>query len=199
MSERYTDLMQERLDGNLDAQQDAELREYLDTEPEAAEKAAALETVHDMLLRSPIMRAPDRLAATIMARLAQAVAEQAELQDMPLALQQALLLSSSMVILNMMPVMVASSYMVINAMAQPRLLTDTIARTVSMMVMMIDAMSIVVEEMENLVREDPRSAPIAASLLPTVMMGMLEAMQADVAESLMPNGTTPGEDAPPQT
>jgi len=199
MSERYTDLMQERLDGNLDAQQDAELREYLDTEPEAAEKAAALETVHDMLLRSPIMRAPDRLAATIMARLAQAVAEQAELQDMPLALQQALMLSSSMVILNMMPVMVASSYMVINAMAQPRLLTDTIARTVSMMVMMIDAMSIVVEEMENLVREDPRSAPIAASLLPTVMMGMLEAMQADVAESLMPNGTTPGEDAPPQT
>lgn len=199
MSERYTDLMQERLDGNLDARQDAELREYLDTQPEAAEKAAALETVHDMLLRSPIMRAPDRLAATIMARLAQAVAEQAELQDMPLALQQALMLSSSMVILNMMPVMVASSYMVINAMAQPRLLTDTIARTISMMVMMIDAMSIVVEEMENLVREDPRSAPIAASLLPTVMMGMLEAMQADVAESLMANGTTPGEDTPSQT
>lgn len=177
MTEHYSEMMQERLDGNLDAQREADLLKHLKQAPEAAEQNASLEAVHDMLVRAPLVRAPSRLAATIMARLARAVQEEAEEQELPEEIKQALLLATNLVILQMTPVLLMSSYMVMNAQARPRALSNAVNRTVMLMVMMTDGMGVLIEEMEKLVEDDPKLAPVALSLMPTVMKGMLEYMQ----------------------
>lgn len=177
MTEYYSEMMQERLDGNLDAQREAELLRHLQQAPEAAEQNASLEAVHDMLVRAPLERAPSRLAATIMARLARAVQEQAERQELPEEVKQALLLAMNLVILQMTPVLLASSYMVLNAQARPKALSNAVNRTVMLMVMMIDGMGVLIDEMEALVREDPRMAPVALSLMPTIMTAMLNYLE----------------------
>lgn len=185
MTEQYNEMMQERLDGNLDEQAEEELLRHLQEEPEAAMHNASLEAVHDMLVRAPLVRAPNRLAATIMARLAQAVQEQAAQQELSEEVKQALLLATNLVILQMTPVLLASSYMVMNAQARPQALSKAVNRTVALVVMMIDGMRVLFDRMEELVDEDPAMAPVALALMPTVMQGILDYMQ---------NGGNPLED-----
>jgi len=190
MTEQYNEMMQERLDGNLDEQAEDELLRHLQQEPEAAIHNASLEAVHDMLVRAPLVRAPNRIAATIMARLAQAVQEQAAQQELSEEVKQALLLATNLVILQMTPVLLASSYMVMNAQARPQALSKAVNRTVALVVMMIDGMRVLFDRMEELVDEDPAMAPVALALMPTVMQGILDYMQnggnplADIAQEV---------------
>ncbi|MCA9892674.1 MAG: hypothetical protein KC615_06800 [Anaerolineae bacterium] len=185
MTEQYNEMMQERLDGNLDEQRESELIRHLQEEPDAAMHNASLEAVHDMLVRAPLVRAPGRLAATIMARLAQAVQEEAVQQELSEEVKQALLFATNLVILQMTPVLLASSYMVMNAQARPEVLAKAVNRTVALVVVMIDGMRVLFDRMEELVDEDPAMAPVALALMPTVMNGILDYMQ---------NGANPLED-----
>ena len=60
MTEQYNEMMQERLDGNLDEQAEDELLRHLQEEPGAAIHNASLEAVHDMLVRHGLMASPLR-------------------------------------------------------------------------------------------------------------------------------------------
>lgn len=177
MSMDYRRMMQEKLDGQLDAQTQEALHEHLKQDEQAAEEHAKLETLHEKLATAPAMRAPSRLAATIMARLAKTVEEQAELEPLPQEVQMALMLTVSIVQMMMMPVMLAASYMVLNAQYSPQLLTRVMERSVALIVMMIEGLVILLEEVERMIEKDPDMAPVAMSLIPVALMGMIDYIQ----------------------
>lgn len=184
MSTNYRQMMQEQLDGLLDAERKAELEAHLQRDLEAAEEQAQLENVHDLLTDPPVERAPQRLALTIMARLAQHLETQAEIQALPEELQQALLVSWSLVSVTMMPMMVSASYMVLNTNASPEVLEEATYRTIALMVMMIDGLVAILEEVERLIKEDPQMAPVALSLIPIAMLGILDYVQEQMEEDV---------------
>lgn len=179
MSMDYRRMMQEKLDGQLDAQTQEALQEHLQLDEQAAEEHAKLETLHYKLATAPAMRAPSRLAATIMARLAKTVEAQAELEPMPQEVQMALMLTVSIVQMMMMPVMLAASYMVLNAQYSPQLLTRVMERSVALIVMMIDGLVILLEEVERMIDEDPDTARVAMSLIPVALIGMIDYIQSE--------------------
>ncbi|GAB5493487.1 MAG: hypothetical protein Phog2KO_37020 [Phototrophicaceae bacterium] len=179
MAMDYRRMMQEKLDGELDAQTQEALHEHLQKDEQAAEEHAKLESLHDKLATAPAMRAPSRLAATIMARLAKTVEAQAELEPMPQEVQMALMLTVSIVQMMMMPVMLAASYMVLNVQYSPQLLTRVMERSVALIVMMIDALVILLEEVERMIEKDPEMARVAMSLIPVALMGMIDYIQEE--------------------
>ena len=91
----YRRMMQENLDGSLDAQHAEELWQFLAHDEQAAEEHAQLEQVHQALSRAPHVRAPQRLAATIMARLAKTIEAQTDMQQLPAEIKLALMMSMS--------------------------------------------------------------------------------------------------------
>jgi anti-sigma factor RsiW len=175
----YRRMMQENLDGSLDAQRAEELWQFLAKDEQAAEEHAQLEQVHQTLARAPHVRAPQRLAATIMARLAKTIEAQAELQQLPAEVKLALMMSMSIVQVAMMPVVLAATYMVVRYQRNPVVLGRVIQRVIALQVMMIDALVVLLEEVERMIAKDPESAPVAMSLIPVALMGMLDYIQGE--------------------
>lgn len=179
MSQDYRQLMQEKLDGELDSQTKEELLHHLQTDMQAAEEQMQLEQVHQVLSRAPALRAPSRLAATIMAKLAKKIETQAQMEPMPEEVKLALMLTLSIVQMAMMPMMIAASYLVMNAAHDPAILTRVMERTIALMVMMIKGLVVMMEEIERMIEKDPQMAPVAMSLIPIALMGMIEYIQEE--------------------
>jgi hypothetical protein len=179
MSDPLRRMMQENLDGELSEDLIDELYDMLDEDTDAAREYARLESVDRLLGTAPHARAPQRLAVTIMARLAESIEAEAELHAMPEEIRQALMLSVSLVIVSTMPMMLAASYMVMTGMRQPEYLNRVIAHILSLMVMLIDALKILLEEMETIVRENPEMAPMAMALIPITLMSMLDYIEQE--------------------
>ncbi len=184
MSTYYQRLMQERLDNELDEALANELVQHLETDTDAAEENQKLEQVHTLLAKAPPVRAPQRLAATIMARLTRTLKAAALKQDLAPDVRMALMLSISTVTITMMPVMLAASYLVMTAWRNPKLLIQVIYRVVALQVMMINALVILLDEARGLLRDDPELAPIAVSLIPVALIGMVEAIEGDIIAGL---------------
>lgn len=180
MSLDYRQLMQENLDRDLERDETEALLQHLAEDETAAEENAKLETLHRSLERAPHMRAPNRLAATIMARLAETVEAQANMQGLPAEMRLALMLSTSMITMMMMPAMLMASYMVVNLAHDPKLLQRAMMRVIALQVMMIDGLVVMLEEVEQHIRKDPDAARIAMALIPIALKGMIEYMQANV-------------------
>jgi len=175
----YRHMMQENLDGDLHPEQAESLWEHLAQDEEAADENAQLEGVHHVLSRAPHVRAPQRLAATIMARLAKTLESQAKLQDLPQETKLALLMSMSIVQVAMMPSLLAASYMVVNYQHDPAILSHVVQRTIGLQVMMIDALIVLLDEIERMIEKDPETAPVAMALIPVALKGILEYIQSE--------------------
>ncbi|MEM9953949.1 MAG: hypothetical protein AAF846_20235 [Chloroflexota bacterium] len=175
----YRRMMQEQVDGQLDAQEEEVLHQHLQKDEQAAEEHAKLESLHHQLATAPARRAPNRLAATIMARLAKTIELQAKQEPLPQEVEMALMLTTSIVQMLMMPTMLAASYMVLNAQYSPKLLTRVMERSIALIVMMIEGLVVLLEEVEYMIRKDPDMAPVAMSLIPTALMGMIDYLQEE--------------------
>jgi len=182
MASDYHRMIQEQLDGLLDEERAEELFEHLEREPDAAQEAVQLESVHSILLTAPAVRAPQHLAATIMARLSQTIEAQAQMKPLPAEVRMGLMMSASLVTLVMMPNMLAATYLVLNAKRSPLYITNVLSRTIMLQVMMIDVLVILLEEIEDMIERDPSMAPVAMSLIPVALQGMLNYVQENVAE-----------------
>jgi hypothetical protein len=182
MSLDYRQLMQENIDGSLQPEYEQELLHFLERDAEAAQEDAQLRNLHERLSSAPHLRAPNRLAATIMARLAKSIESQAQLQQLPDEIKLALIMSISIVQMAMMPVMIAASQLVLMGIRSPELISQVLERTIALMVMMIDALILLLEEIERMIEKDPENAPVAMSLIPVALMGMLEYLQGDLEE-----------------
>ena len=178
----YRQLMQAKLDGQLEPEAELELRKLLKEKPEVLEEQAKLEALHTVLASAPHMRAPKRLAATIMAKLALELEAQTQKQEMSEELRMALQMSMAIVEMAMMPVMLAACYMVLKAAYNPAILSRVMDRTIALMLMMIDSLLVLLDEIEEMLKKDPDSARVAMALIPVALLGMLDYLQEESAE-----------------
>lgn len=179
MSADYRRMMQEQLDGELKPEEAALLEDHLAAEPEAAKQQEQLTELHVLLTKPPHEPVPQRLAATIMARLAQQLQQQAELQPMTQEMRLALMASLSVVTMAMMPLMISASYMVLMAQRSPALLGQVSLQVVALMVVMIDAMTLLLDEIEEIIEKDPKMAPVAFYMIPIALNAMLEYLEGN--------------------
>ena len=182
MSDSMRRLMQEHLDGQLDENTTETLYDYLDADADAAREYARLETVDHILRNTTHARAPQRLAATIMARLAESIEREAKLDDLPEGLRQAILMSISLVTVSMMPMMIAASYLVMSGKQDPKVIHNVIDRTVALMLMMIDGLAILMKELEQTVHDNPELATAALTLVPMTLSAMLDYIEGEHTE-----------------
>lgn len=169
--------MHEKLDGVLSEELTEDLYRYLARDRDAAKEYERLETVDSLLTTAPQMRAPQRLAVTIMARLAQSIELQAKLQSLPLEVRDQLMQSLSLSMMATMPLMVGASWIVLNAMGDPALLIRVLERVVTLMYLLIDAQLILLEEIEPYLKNDPQLAAACLQLLPSMMLGLMDALE----------------------
>jgi small-conductance mechanosensitive channel len=177
--ERLLRQMQRSLDGELSVQETEEMFSVLERDEEAAEQYDKLQRVDSLLNAVTQERAPERLAVTIMARLAQSLQAEAEAEEMPESMQQMLMLSLTLVMLVMMPMMVTASWLVLNGLRSPKLLNIVFYRMVALLVMVMRSLEMLLEEAERLAHEDPEAATIAMNLIPLVLLGMLDYLEDD--------------------
>lgn len=182
MSPRYQQLMQEKLDGQLDEAKAAELWEYLQDDHDAAAAHAQLEALHQLLEHTPAMRAPKRLAVTIMARLSQYVEAEAQAQKLPEELRLGVMLSTAIVSIAMMPTMLAASQMVLVAQRDPRVLLNATYQSIALVKVMIDGLLVLMDEIEQEIRHDPEKAPMMMRLIPVALLSILDYVEEETSE-----------------
>lgn len=168
--------MQEKLDGVLSDELTQELIQQLSQDAEAAREYARLETIDNLLSSAPQLRAPQRLAVTIMARLAQTIELQARLQALPQPLRSHIMQSLSLSMVAAMPMMVGASWMVLNRQADQQALAQIMERVVLLMLMQVEAQLALLDAIEPFLREDPQLAAACLRLMPSMMEGLLAAL-----------------------
>jgi hypothetical protein len=175
--------MQEALDNALSSDEaDALMAKLLDDD-HAAREFNQLQALDDLLGRAPFERAPSHLAATIMARLAEQVEQELETVALPEELHEALLLSMSVVVVALTPTMVAAAWLVMSGLRKPELIGRVAFQAVALMRIMVDALDVLLDEVEAFVREHPEMAPVAMSLIPLTVLGLLEYLQGEADEA----------------
>lgn len=179
MSLDYRQLMQEKLDRQIEEEEHHALHQHLAKDEKAAQENARLEQIHSVLSSAPQVRAPQRLAATIMARLAQTIEKQAQIQALPMEVRLALMMTTTLISMMMMPSLLAASYLVVNLSYNPQVLGRVLAQIVALQVIMIDALIVLLEEVEELIKKDPQAAPLALALIPVALKGMVDYMQSE--------------------
>ncbi|RMG85577.1 MAG: hypothetical protein D6712_09195 [Chloroflexi bacterium] len=172
-NKRLLQQLQAALDGELHPEEEEALEEALQNEPDTS-LYEQLEEVHQLLQTAPHARAPERLAMNIMARVAMSLKAQAQMDALNDTTTQALLLSLALATLVMMPSMVATSYLVLNLQASPKHLTRVTYELLALLLILIKALDILLETIEEQLKEDPESAMAALALVPIVLLGVLE-------------------------
>lgn len=175
MTETVRLWMQEKLDGVLAEEKDQLLNETLERDEKAAEEFGRLKQIDQAFSRAPMLRASNRLAATIMARLATQLQAAAEIDQLPEDVRHAFLLSLSLVSLTTMPMMVASSWMLLNR-RQTHALQHSIETAIALEVLLLRALVFLLQEVEQHLDRDPEKAQFILSALPVVFAGMLESL-----------------------
>ena len=172
--EQRQDKMQEAIDGQLSDEMPRQLFDMLARDPAAAGEYDRLQRVDALFKRASHRRAPARLAATIMARLAKHVEAETQLDDLPPETQKALMLSLSASMLAMMPLMEAAAWLVLHAQRDPELLGEVMIRTVGWMSLVTNALILLLEDAENLARSQPEVAAAALALTPYMLVSLLD-------------------------
>lgn len=173
---RLQDLMQDALDESLSYEQQRELAERLEQDADASEAFNEQLRVDDLLQRPPMERAPERLAVTIMARIAE-MARQQELErsgEIDAVAEASLRVAAQLVTVATLPLLISASWMLVNAMANPKMLDDMLQQVVGLLLLMIDVMSVLMEKAEEVAADDPELALAILGLMPIVTLELVE-------------------------
>ena len=173
-SKQRQQMMQDAIDGQLSAQLTEQLRMMMNDDADVAREYSQLQQVDMLLKRASHRRAPSRLAATIMARVAQRVEAQTHLQTMPRDVQQIMMMSMMTAMTSMMPMMEVASWLVLNAHRDPAILGDIMLETIGLMSLMTDAMVILLEDAEQLAKTNPDMARATVALTSYLMGTILD-------------------------
>jgi hypothetical protein len=74
-------------------------------------------------------------------------------------------------------VLMMASWLVINAMADAKVLTRAIEETIALLVILIEAMQTLLDEAQNLAETDPEAAAMVAALVPLTLLGFVRYME----------------------
>ena len=178
MSEEFNpqplDMMQEALDGQLPDEMARQLLDILGKDQSAAKEYGRLQRVDTLLKRAPQQRAPARLAATIMARLAQRMQAETALSDLPPETQKLMMWSLTASMMATMPMMEAATWLVLHAQHDPEVLSEVMLQTISLMSLVTEALILLLEGAEDLARTQPELATATLALAPYMLGSILD-------------------------
>ena len=168
------DMMQEALDGQLSDEMTQKLLDTLERDRSAAREYGRLRRVDSLLKHAPQQRAPARLAATIMARVAERVQAETAKSDLSPEMQRVMMLSLSAAMVAMMPMMEAASWLVLNAQRDPEVLGDVMIETIGWMSLVTNALIQLLEDAEARARNEPEVAAATLALTPYMLSTLLD-------------------------
>jgi anti-sigma factor RsiW len=166
---RAEQLMQQALDGDLEPKQAIEFNQLLRDDPEQAKAYDAQQQVDNLLSYPPMERAPKRLGMAIMARIAQAMTAQKAVKSSPLTEAQ-IRVAVQLVTAMTLPILSAAGYLLLNAQSNPKLLERLLMPVVGLLVLVIDAMTAMLEQVEKVYEDDPELALAILTLIPSMLL-----------------------------
>lgn len=169
--------VQEDLDTLDNAEARAALRSDLADQPETQAAADNLERVHRLLSTAPRERAPERLAAKIMARVS-AMMRQQKQADWPVP-QEAIAAAMMLANAATLPLMTGAAWLMIHAAAQPKLFQTVLPRVVAVHLMLIEVMIEVLRQAETVAEDDPQTAAAILALLPDALRALADQLQQE--------------------
>lgn len=179
---RAEHLMQQALDGDLEPQHQTELNQLLRDDPEQANAYDGQQRVDNLLRYPPMERAPKRLGLAIMARIAQAMTASQTKQSSPLTEAQ-IRVAVQLVTVTTLPILSAAGYLLLNAQSNPKLLEQLLTPVLGLLVLVIDAMTVMLEQAEIVYEEDPELALAILTLIPSMLLVLTQEILAkDYAE-----------------
>jgi anti-sigma factor RsiW len=164
-------MMQNALDGDLSAEEQAELDAQLQADSESAAQFDRLKQVDDMLQRAPHQRAPRRLAATIMARLSKMVEEEKQQSPITEEMMEAVI---QLVTASTMPLLVGAGWLLLNAQSDPETLEVVLQEVTALLILVIDTVEVILDEAQQIYPEDPELAMAALSLMPIAILTIMQ-------------------------
>lgn len=168
---RLERMMEEALSGDLSQEEQNELQEILAQNPEEAQTFDSQLQVDAILMRPPHERAPQRLALTILAR----IAETARQRETDLSeLDEAMLnLAVQLVAVATMPMLIGASYLILNASANPELMDAVLQQIAALLMLVIDTMQVLLEEAQALYEDDPETAMTLLAFIPITLLQLV--------------------------
>jgi anti-sigma factor RsiW len=173
--DRKRQLMQESLDDQLSPEAEQELSEHLARNPDAADRYSQLRRVDMMLRTAPHERAPERLAVTIMARLAQTIKEQQQASQQPQSeiTEATMQVAMQLVTVATLPLLVGAGYLLLNAQSNPETLEAVLLQVAAMLTMVIDTVTIMLDEAAAVFEENPEVAMAMLALIPVTLLTLV--------------------------
>jgi hypothetical protein len=148
---------------------------HLDENEQSFAEFSQLRRVHNLLKTAPFERAPKRLAATIMARLAESLEAQPETQDVEIS-REMLDIAITLVTVATLPMMVAASWMVVNTLADPSILTQVLQEILGLLVLVLRMLEVFLEKAQQLATENPEAAMALLALIPVTMLAVVRSI-----------------------
>ena len=181
-------LMQEALDGELSEEGQQEHSLLLETDLDYAERFDPMERVDMLLQAAPHERAPERLALTIMARLATAVRPHPRLRAHPELSEEMVQTAVQLVTIAALPMLVGAGWMMLNAQNDPEALEAVLYHVAILLTVVMDVMEIVIEKAQEIFPSDPDVAMALLAMLPSLLLAVIQQVMESAAES---NGNGP--------
>lgn len=178
-NDRHRQLMQMALDGMLSDEEREELFGHLEEDKRSTREFNRLKRVDDVFRTAPHERAPQRLAATIMARLAASIEAEARAkmnfdQFELTAMQEIMTVSISLVSVVTMPMLIGASWMILHAADNPDRLDAAFQQVVASMLISIEMIDVFLDKAMEVAAEDPEMALALLSLMPETLQIMAD-------------------------
>jgi hypothetical protein len=179
-------MMQESLDEVLSDEERAELFAMLDSDEDTSHEYNQLQRVDALMRSAPFERAPKRLAQAIMARVAESVQLQARLRantslsaENRRVHEELINLTVQLTSLVTTPLMIASSYAIMNHAASPLLFGKVLSQVVASMLVIMHILDVLVTRAEELADEDPEAALAVLALIPVLVLAIVRYVLAE--------------------
>lgn len=173
-NQRKQQLMQEALDETLSEEAQRELRALLSDDPEEAEQFNKLKQVDALLNTAPHERAPQRLALSIMARLAVTVQEQQQMRSQSEVNEASMQVALTLVTVATLPLMIGASYLLLNAMSNPDALDVVLQQVAALIYLVLDVMKVMMEEAQAVFATNPEAALALLALIPVTLLTLVK-------------------------
>lgn len=157
--------MQEALDHELTPDALRELRQQMDEDAGVAAQYNRLRQVDTLLSTAPFERAPQRLAASIMARLAESIKPQQLSRVSGLALA----LGLALVLLVAFPLLVAASWLFLSAAGSAAALDALIQQVVGVLAVIVGMLEVLVSGAQQVVADYPQAPALLLALIPLAL------------------------------
>lgn len=185
-NDRQRRLMQEALDDIISPDERSELFTLLDRDAQSFSEYNSLQRVDKLLRQAPHERAPKRMAAAIMARVAESVRQEAETQLSPLVsakeqevMEELISVAVLLTTIVTMPMLVAAGWLMVHAAASPELLETVFAQVIAAMLLMLHLLEVFLERAQTLAAEDPESALALLALMPATLLAIVQYVLSD--------------------